>query len=170
MKTLLFLLLFSLHLFAFDNRHLLMNSIMDDAIRIGNGPNIYYAFVDPLCPKSQRFITMINERKDLQHKNAYYIFLYRLPSFDSDEYIYYIYQSHDPLAALKEIMIEQEYDKADLLDVQETTRAKIDNIAEVGKQLKMKRRPYLLIFDEGSKYCRVSEGTAPCLEENSFDE
>ena len=170
MKTLLFLFIISLNLSAFGNRQVLMDSIIHDAIRIGNGPNIYYAFVDPLCSKSQRFIAIINERKDLQKKNAYYIFLYRLPSFDSEEYIYYIYQSHDPLRALKEIMIDQEYDKVDIIDVHKVTRIKIDNIAEVGQKLKMKRRPYLLIFDEGSKYCRVSEGTAPCLEENSFHE
>lgn len=170
MKTLLLLILFSFNLCAFESRHTLMDSIIDDAIRIGNGPNTYYAFVDPLCPKSQRFITMISDRKDLQHKNSYYIFLYRLPSFDSDEYIYYIYQSQHPLEALREIMIDQDYYQVDIIDTQETIRAKIDHIAEVGQQLKMKRRPYLLIYDEGSKYCRVSEGTAPCLEENSFDE
>ena len=114
MKTLLVLILFCFNLSAFEDRHLLMDSIKEDAIRIGNGPNTYYAFVDPLCPKSQRFITMINERKDLQEKNVYYIFLYRLPSFYSDEYIYYIYQSRNPLAALKEIMINKEYFEAKL--------------------------------------------------------
>lgn len=170
MKTLLFLILFFLNLSAIEDRQLLMDSIVHDAIRIGHGPNIYYAFVDPLCSKSQRFISMINERKDLQSKNSYYIFLYRLEKFDSDEYIYYIYQSKHPLLALKEIMIDEDYDQVDIIDINDNTRTKIDHISEVAQQLKMKRRPYLLIFDEGSRYCRVSEGTAPCLEENSFDE
>lgn len=170
MKTLLFFILFSLNLSAFESRQALMDSIVHDAIRIGSGPNTYYAFVDPLCLNSQRFISMINERKDLQKKNSYYIFLYPLPSFFSDEYVYYIYQSQQPLIALKEIMIDEEYDQAEMIDVKEATRAKVAHITEVAQQLKMKRRPYLLIFDEGSPYCRVSEGTAPCLEENSFDE
>jgi len=170
MKALLFLILFFLNLPAIEDRQLLMDSIVQDAIRIGNGPNTYYAFVDPLCSKSQHFISMINERKDLQDKNSYYIFLYPLAKFDSDEYVYYIYQSKHPLIALKEIMIDKEYDYVDIIDVHETTRTKIDHIADVAQQLKMKRRPYLLIFDEGSRYCHVSEGTAPCLEENSFDE
>jgi len=170
MKALLFLILFFLNLSAFEDRQLLMDSIVQDAIRIGTGPNTYYAFVDPLCSKSQRFISMINERKDLQNKNSYYIFLYRLPRFYSEEYIYYIYQSQHPLIALREIMIDQNYDQAEMIDINEATRIKVDHIAEVAQQLKMKRRPYLLIFDEGSRYCRVSEGTAPCLEENSFDE
>jgi len=170
MKTLLFLILFFLNLLAIENRQLLMDSIVHDAIRIGHGPNTYYAFVDPLCSKSQRFIAMINERKDLQKRNSYYIFLYRLEKFDSDEYIYYIYQSESPLAALKEIMIDEDYDQVGIVDVHQVTQTKIEHIAEVAQQLKMKRRPYLLIFDEGSQYCYVSEGTAPCLEENSFNE
>jgi hypothetical protein len=170
MKTLLLLILFSLNVPALEDRQLLMDSIVHDAIRIGHGPNTYYAFVDPLCLKSQRFIEMIDKRKDLQNRNSYYIFLYRLPKFDSDQQIYYIYQSQHPIIALKEIMIDQDYDQAEMIEVQEETRTKVTHIAEVAQQLKMKRRPYLLIFDEGSKYCHVSEGTAPCLEENSFDE
>lgn len=170
MKTLLFLMLFFLNLSAVEDRQLLMDSIVHDAIRIGHGPNTYYAFVDPLCSKSQRFIEMIDERKDLQKKNSYYIFLYRLEKFNSDKHINYIYQSEHPLIALKEIMIYTDYDQVDILDVHEATRTKVDHIAKVAQQLNMKRRPYLLIFDEGSRYCHVSEGTAPCLEENSFNE
>lgn len=170
MKTLLFLSLFFLNLSAVEDRQLLMDSIVHDAIRIGKGPNTYYAFVDPLCIKSQHFISMIDKRKDLQEKNSYYIFLYRLPKFDSDQQIHYIYQSPYPLTALKEIMIDEEYDQAEMIEVQEETRTKVTHIAEAAQQLKMKRRPYLLIFEEGSRYCHVSEGTAPCLEENSFDE
>jgi hypothetical protein len=169
MKTLLLLILLSLNLPAIEDRKLLMDSIVHDAIRIGHGPNTYYAFVDPLCSKSQRFIEMINERKDLQKKNSYYIFLYRLEKFDSDAYINYIYQSKQPLIALKEIMIDGDYDQVNIIEIHEETRTKVDHISEVAQQLKMKRRPYLLIFDEGSQYCHVSEGTAPCLEENSFD-
>jgi hypothetical protein len=170
MKTLLFIILLFVNLPAVEDRQLLMDSIMKDAIRIGHGPNTYYAFVDPLCIKSQRFISMINERKDLQNKNSYYIFLYRLKKFDSDASIHYIYQSHHPLAALKEIMIDQDYDQVEMIEVQKETRNKVTHIADIAQQLKMKRRPYLLIFYEGSPYCHVSEGTAPCLEENSFDE
>lgn len=170
MKTLLSILFFTLSLAAFENRQVSLDSIIDDAIRIGSGPNTYYAFVDPLCPKSQHFITMINQRKDLQHKNSYYIYLYRLPTFYSDQYIYYIYQSEHPLRALKEIMIDGDYDEVEMTYVKEATRVKVDRIAAVAREFKMKRRPYLLIFDEGSRYCRVSEGTAPCLEENSFHE
>jgi len=164
--TLIFLLLFNLY--AIEDRQLLMDSISQYAIRIGTGPNKTYTFVDPLCSKSQAFIRLINERKDLQEKTSYYIFLYKLSKFASDEYIQYIYQSPDPLSALKEIMINQNYEVVDLFTPQPTTLMAIKKVASIGKQMHIKRRPYLLIFTEGSPYCQVSEGTAPCLEENEF--
>ena len=70
---LIFLLL--LNLFAAQDYQKLLNSISEHAIQIGNGPNRIYAFVDPLCSKSQSFINLINERKDLQKSASYYIFL-----------------------------------------------------------------------------------------------
>jgi len=164
--TLIFLLLFNLY--ALDDRRLLMESISEHAIRIGTGPDTTYTFLDPLCSKSQAFIEFISGREDLQEKISYYIFLYRLPRFESDKHIQYIYQSPDPLIALKEIMIN--YDDEDVYDIQvkNETLKKIESVSTVAEQIGMKRRPYLLIFNEGSNYCQVSEGTAPCLEENEF--
>lgn len=169
MKALLLILVLVFNLCAVEDRRKLMDSISPYAIRIGNGPNKVYAFIDPLCSKSQRFISLISERKDLQVSNSYYIYLYRLEKFESDEYIQYIYQAQDPLSSLINIMLYDDYDTVDDFTLHEATLQKINLIANVAKQLKMKRRPYLLIFDEGSQYCRVSEGTAPCLEENDFD-
>lgn len=165
--SLIFFLL--LNLFAAQDYQKLLSSISEHAIQIGNGPNHIYAFVDPLCSKSQSFISLINERKDLQKEASYYIFLYRLPKFNSDEYIYYIYQSPQTLDALKTIMIFEDYDEIDGFVVSQETLEKTNKIAKVAKELKMKRRPYLLIFQQGSSYCTVSEGTAPCLEENGFE-
>lgn len=165
--SLIFLLL--LNLFAAQDYQKLLSSISEHAIQIGNGPNRIYAFVDPLCSKSQSFIDLINERKDLQKSTSYYIFLYRLPKFDSDEYIHYIYQSPQTLDALKTIMLYEDYDEVDDFKVSKETLDKTDQIAKVAKELKMKRRPYLLIYQQGSSYCTVSEGTAPCMEENGFD-
>ena len=164
---LIFLLL--LNLFAAQDYQKLLNSISEHAIQIGNGPNRIYVFVDPLCSKSQSFINLINERKDLQKSASYYIFLYRLPKFHSDEYIQYIYQSPKTLDALKTIMIYEDYDEIDNFKVSQETLDKTSKIAKVAKELKMKRRPFLLIFQQGSSYCTVSEGTAPCMEDNGFD-
>jgi hypothetical protein len=169
MKVFGLILLFLLNLFAAQDYQKLLDSISEHAIQIGNGPNRIYAFVDPLCSKSRSFIDLINERKDLQKSTSYYIFLYRLPKFDSDEYIQYIYQSSKTLDALKTIMIYEDYDEMDDFKVSQETLDKTDKIAKVAKELKMKRRPYLLIYQQGSSYCTVSEGTAPCMEENGFD-
>lgn len=165
--SLIFLLL--LNLSAAQDYQKLLSSISEHAIQIGTGPNRIYAFVDPLCSKSQSFIDLINERKDLQEKASYYIFLYRLPKFDSDEYIQYIYQSPQTLDALKTIMIYEDYDEVDDFKVSQKTLDTTGEIAKVAKELKMKRRPYLLIFEQGSSYCTVSEGSAPCMEEDGFD-
>lgn len=168
MKALILVFLLLLSSYAVEDHQVLMDSISQHAIRIGSGPNTTYTFVDPLCPKSQLFIELINEREDLKEKTSYYIFLYRLRMFDSDELIQYIYQSEDPLTALKEIMIYEDFDALEDFTVNQNTLDIIHNISKVAKLLEMKRRPYLLIFNEGSSYCRVSEGTAPCLEENDF--
>jgi len=169
MKVLSLIFLLLLDLFAAQDYQKLLSSISEHAIQIGNGPNRIYAFVDPLCSKSRSFIDLINERKDLQKSTSYYIFLYRLPKFDSDEYIQYIYQSPQTLDALKTIMLYEDYDEIDDFKVSQKTLEKTDQIAKVAKELKMKRRPYLLIFQQGSSYCTVSEGTAPCMEENGFE-
>ncbi len=168
MKAFAILLVLVLNLFAVHEYQKLVDSISKYAIRIGSGPTRIYTFVDPLCSKSQLFIDLISKRKDLQIKNSYYIFLYRLPKFHSDTYIQYIYQSADRLEALKDIMIYEDYDLLESFKVKKETLEITHNIAKTAKGLKMKRRPYLLIFDEGSSYCRVSEGTAPCMEENDF--
>lgn len=163
----IFLLL--LNLYAVQDYQKLLDSISEHAIQIGHGPNRIYAFVDPLCSKSQSFIRLIDERKDLQERASYYIFLYRLPNFHSDEYIHYIYQSAQTLDALKTIMLYEDYDETDEFEVSHKTLEKTKQIADVAKELKMKRRPYLLIYEQGSSYCTVSEGTAPCMQKDSLD-
>ncbi len=168
MKVLTLIFLLFLGLYADSNRQELMDSISQHAIRIGTGPVRIYSFIDPLCSQSKRFINLINERQDLQQKNSYYIFLYRLPRFESDKLIQYIYQSEDPLKTLKEIMIEEYYDEMDDFKASPHTYAKINAIAKTAEQLRMEYRPYLLIFKEGSSYCKISDGTAPCMEENHF--
>jgi len=164
---LFFFLLATVH--ALEDRQVLMDSISEHAIRIGHGPNTTYTFIDPLCPKSQNFIKLISTKKELQEETSYYIFLYELPKFDSRELIVYIYQSQDPRQALEEVMVDKDYYDIEVYETKPKTLIIMNAISKVAKQMNVKRRPYLLLFDQGSKYCRVSEGTAPCLEENDFD-
>jgi len=168
MRALILILILFTSLPALDDRRILMHSISHHAIQIGDGPNKVYAFIDPLCYKSQDFIQMITTRKDLQEDSTYYIFFYQLQQYQSLDYIVYIYQAKDSLEALKDIMIYEDYDIVDT-SITPKTQTIINEIKKVAKQMEIKTRPYLLIFNEGSKYCTVSDGTAPCLEENDFD-
>ncbi len=169
MRLIMLVLFVCFNLLAVEDRQELMDSISSYAIKFGDGPNRYYTFVDPLCPNSKAFISLIDTRKDLQKKNSYYIFLYPLAQFNSEKYIEYIYQSQDKEDALKEIMIYEDFDGLEDFSLKQETLSIIQEVSKVAKELNMKRRPYILIFDEGSNYCRVSEGTAPCLEENDFE-
>jgi len=168
MKAFVLIFFLTLNAFSIEDRQALMDSISEYAIRIGTGPNRTYTFVDPMCSKSKSFLELILEREDLQKKTSYYIFLYRLEKFESDKQIQYIYQSEHPLDALQEIMIYNDLDELDTFKATQATLEKVEAVAKAAKEMDIKRRPYLLIFNKGSAYCRVSEGTAPCLEENDF--
>ncbi|OHE02375.1 MAG: hypothetical protein A2W82_09775 [Sulfurimonas sp. RIFCSPLOWO2_12_36_12] len=143
-----------------------LESISKHAIVFGTGnASDVYVFVDPLCKYSRELIKKIDDNKMLQLSNRYYIFLYRLPRLDSEKTMQYILESTDPKATLIEIMIEE--DILELVDfkAKESTIKALREIADVASTLDMTQRPYMISFDKDSKYCRVSEGTASCLEE-----
>lgn len=143
-----------------------LESISKHAIKFGSGEESeVYVFIDPLCPYSRNLIKKIDEDRMLQLSNTYYIFLYRLPRFDSEKTMQYIYESSDPKETLIEIMVyEYEVDLSDY-QARQTTIDALGEIAEVAATLDMTKRPYMISFEKGSKYCRVSEGEASCLEE-----
>ena len=143
-----------------------LESISKHAIKFGSGEESeVYVFVDPLCPYSRNLIKKIDEDRMLQLSNTYYIFLYRLPRLDSEKTMQYIYESSDPKETLIEIMVyEYEVDLSDF-QARKTTIDALGEIAEVAATLNMTKRPYMISFEKGSKYCRVSEGEASCLEE-----
>jgi len=149
MKTLFFVLLLSLNLFGSQKEEVLLKSISEYAIRIGTG-NVSreYVFVDPLCPHSRKYIKMISEDEDLQKENSYFVFLYRLPKFDSDALIQYIYQAKDKRTVITQIMIDKK-DMEDALfdfEVNEKTVKIVNKIALVAQKLKVDRRPQMFTF------------------------
>lgn len=167
---LIILILLSINIFALETTQPkdLLNSISKHAIRIGTGEvNSYYVFVDPMCPHSKKLIKLLSENMMKQIQSTFYVFLYRLPKFESDQLIHFIYQSQNPKSSLMDIMVANKqpdlssYVNHDRIDM-------IDNIASVAKQLKMKKRPYIIHFENTSIFCTVSEGSAPCLEEFDF--
>ena len=177
----LFLFLLSLNIIASDKTvdvnakmskeepKILLDSISEYAIRIGTG-NLtnYYIFVDPMCPHSKNFIKLISKNRMQQIHTSYYIFLYRLPKFDSDKLIQRIYQSPDIKSTLLDVMVDDKKLNLKNLKVQSTKSNVIKEISIVSKKMKIKKRPYMIVFEKGSNYCTISEGSAPCLEEFDF--
>jgi len=168
---LILLLLLSINISALESAQprVLLDSIAKDAVRIGSGEvNSYYVFVDPMCPHSKELITLLSKDRMKQIQSTFYVFLYRLPKFESNELIHYIYHSKDPKASLLDVMVEDK--KVDLSSYEKDPKKIeiIDNIASIAVQLKMTKRPYIMHFENTSIFCTVSEGSAPCLEELDF--
>lgn len=143
-----------------------LESIAKHAIKFGTGnASNVYVFVDPLCKYSRELIKKIEANKMLQLSNTYYVFLYRLPRLDSEKTMQYILESANPKQTIVEIMVDEEIVEVEDFEAKERTVKALREIAEVAATLDMTQRPYMISFDRDSKYCRVSEGTASCLEE-----
>jgi len=143
-----------------------LEAIERHAIIFGTGEiTKVYLFVDPLCSYSRTLMKKIEENKMLQLSNTYYIFLYRLQRLDSEKTMQYILESTNPKETLIEIMIDEEIVDVKDFKAKESTIKALNEIADVAATLDMTQRPYMISFDKDSAYCRVSEGTASCLEE-----
>ncbi|WP_373034823.1 thioredoxin fold domain-containing protein [Sulfurimonas sp.] len=169
MKKILIVLLLCFNVFAVEKPHDLLKSISKDAINIGTGKkNDVYVFVDPMCKYSKRFIKKISENKMLQMLNSYHVFLYRLPKYESDRLIQYIYQSADKKKTLLDVMVRSKKINLDGFKATSKEYEITKRITKVAKKLKIKKRPYMISFQKDSGYCRVSEGIVECMEELDF--
>ena len=147
MKNLLLIILLNITLLSVEEPQPILDSISQHAIRIGDGKlSREYVFIDPMCKHSKKYIKIIMEDETLQKENSYYIFLYRLEKYDSDELIQYIYQSKDVKSALSEVMVEEK--EIDLFDLETSEKVLklVDEIAMVGKKLKVDHRPQMFTF------------------------
>ena len=137
----LFVLLSSLNAIVYDESLKILDSLKQEAIVLGDGKNEVSVFVDPLCPHSRDFIEMIESSTKMKSLYTYYIYLYRLPRFDSQNYISYIYNSKNRLQALKEIMIlKQNLDKKSF-----PTNKSEQTIKKIAISIGVDKRPYLII-------------------------
>ena len=170
MKKILLILLLCSSIFAAQKPHDLLNDISKHSIDIGTGKtNEVYVFVDPLCKYSKKFITKISENRMLQLINTYHIFLYELPKLKSSKHIQHIYQSKDKKEVLLSIMVDEEDVDISELVIDSNQTQVIEKISLVAESLKIKRRPYMIVYEGDTGYCRVSEGEAPCMEEFDFE-
>ncbi len=139
-------------------------SIESEAVVIGDGKTRIYAFIDPLCEKSQSFFELISENDGLKSSNTYFLFLYGMQKYDSAKLIRYIYSAKDTYGMMRRVMVEGYMPDLENFLPKKSSLDREASIKRVADKFKAQRRPYLLVFKKGSKYCKVSEGTAPCLE------
>jgi len=127
----------------------LIQPIEHDAIVYGEGERKVYVFVDPKCPHSRDFITMINESSKMRSSYRYYIFFYELKRFHSHDLIAAIYASSSPLQRTLEVMVG---DKEIPIDtrIDPKIEAKIEDIARVADTIDISKRPYLIIMKENN--------------------
>lgn len=168
MKKIFLSLMLCFSVFAEETPKILMESISKHAIVIGHGPEKAYVFVDPICPRSRAYISLINGRKDLHEKKSYHIFLHPLKRFHSEKLIQHIYQSEDPKNTLEDIMVKNTEVDVDKFEATKNTLEVIEEITVVATQMHMTRRPYQILFELKSNFCRVTEGEAACTESASF--
>jgi hypothetical protein len=113
----------------------------------GEGSKKVYVFVDPKCPHSQDFISMINENAKMRSIYRYYIFFYELKRFQSHPLIAAIYMSPIPLQRMLEVMVGHREMPADH-PADGRVEDKIAEIARVAGEIGVSKRPYLIIVKE----------------------
>lgn len=128
----------------YDQSLSLFQSIDDDAIILGSGEKIIYVFIDPLCPYSRKFITMVSKNPIMTSKYQYHIFLYSIPRLKSTDVVSAVYMSPHPLETLLEIMVE---DKLHSDKGSDKTSSMVDRIANVAEQMDVYKRPYIFIVN-----------------------
>ena len=71
------------------------------------GKRSLYVFIDPLCPHSRKFITMISKNPKMLSKYQYHLFLYSIPRMKSTDVVSAVYMSENPMETLLQIMVEE---------------------------------------------------------------
>lgn len=117
------------------------------AMQYGEGDIKAYVFVDPKCPHSRDFISMIHDNQKMRGIYRYYIFFYELKRFDSHKLIGTIYTSSSPLQKMLEVMVAgKEIEQLSSFSPQ--IEEEISDIESVAMELGVNKRPYLIIAKE----------------------
>jgi len=128
---------------SYDASVSLLKSIHNDALILGNGGKTVYVFIDPLCPHSRKFITMVSENPKMLSKYQYHLFLYSIPRMKSTDVVSAIYLSETPIETLLNTMVDEDvhYEKGN-----EIIKARVDRIAVVAQEMDVHKRPYIFII------------------------
>lgn len=122
----------------------LLQSIDQHAIIIGTGPTHMYAFIDPVCPRSREFVSMIFESEKMQERYTYHFFYYELTRFHSKNLIATVYSASKPLEMMKTIMVDENNVTA-LTTFSPDITKEINDISDVAEKLDIYKRPYLFV-------------------------
>lgn len=125
----------------------LINPIEPLAMEFGTGSIKAYVFVDPRCPHSRDFLSMIYDNEKMKNSYHYYIFFYELKRFKSHNLIGTIYSSSSPLLKTFGVMVEGKEMK-ELKSFSAKVEERIDSIESVAKAIGVNKRPYLIIKKE----------------------
>ncbi len=116
-------------------------------MQYGEGDIKAYVFVDPKCPHSRDFISMIHDNEKMRGIYRYYIFFYELKRFNSHKLIGTLYTSSSPLQKTLEVMVGGK-EIQPLLSLSSQIEEEIASIESVAIALGVNKRPYLIIAKE----------------------
>lgn len=125
----------------------LLQPIEHHAMQYGEGDIKVYVFIDPKCPHSQDFMSMLFESPKMRTIYRYYIFFYELKRFNSHALIGTIYTAPSPLQRMLEVMVGKKVIDT-LPGVEPRIEEKIHDIERVAEQIGVSKRPYLIIAKE----------------------
>jgi hypothetical protein len=128
----------------------LLEPISSDAIRMGNGSVKVHVFIDPNCPRSREFVTLISENEKMRSRYSYYFYFYELKRFKSRALIKTIYRAKNPLQAMLDVMVNKQELKAPSLPDKQVSD-KIARIAKTARALDVYKRPYLIMIKKPRK-------------------
>lgn len=117
------------------------------ALQYGTGSIKAYVFVDPKCPHSRDFLSMIYDSDKMRNMYRYYIFFYELKRLHSHDLIGTIYASQAPLQQTLGVMVaEKEIEEMKAFPAKVDERIK--SIDAVAQAIGVNKRPYLIIKKE----------------------
>ncbi|QOP40694.1 hypothetical protein [Sulfurimonas marina] len=151
-KTVILTILLALYLNASEVQHnsspsyetsiSLLKSIERDGLIYGKGKRLVYVFLDPLCPYSRKFISMVSQNPKMLLKYRYCIYLYSIPRLHSTDAVSAVYLSKKPIDTLLKIMIAKQ---TILATGTPLSKQRVQRIATVAKKMNVNKRPFLII-------------------------
>lgn len=117
------------------------------ALQYGTGDIKAYIFVDPKCPHSKDFLSMIHDNDKMRSIYRYYIFFYELKRLRSHDLIGTIYASQAPLQQTLEVMVGGK-EMEEMKSFSQKIDMQMDKIEHVAEAIGVNKRPYLILKKE----------------------